>query len=141
MTKNGTTNILRAKDRFVQTKAQFSTNKYMLVEKLRLQFRQKESNLGGMSEKQKLMKHKENGDYLGMCVCVKVTQSLPTLCKPMDCSPPGSSLHVDSPGKNTGVDCHFLLQGIFPTQGSNLHLLCLLHWQAGSLLPTPIQHH
>ena len=33
----------------------------------------------------------------------------------------------DSPGKNTGVDCHALLQGIFPTQGSNLHLLCLLH--------------
>ena len=59
-----------------------------------------------MSEKQKLMKHKENGDYLGMCVCVKVTQSLPTLCKPMDCSPPGSSLHTDSPGKNTGVGCH-----------------------------------
>ena len=29
----------------------------------------------------------------------------------------------DSPGKNTGVDCHFLLQGIFPTQGSNLCLL------------------
>ena len=34
------------------------------------------------------------------------------------------------PGKNTGVDCHFLLQWIFPTQGSNLHLL---HWQADSL--------
>ena len=32
----------------------------------------------------------------------------------------------DSPGKNTGVGCHFLLQGIFPTQGLNLHLLCLL---------------
>ena len=32
----------------------------------------------------------------------------------------------DSPGKNTGVGCHALLQGIFPTQGSNLHLLCLL---------------
>ena len=29
---------------------------------------------------------------------------------------------MDSPGKNTGVDCHFLLQGIFPTQGSNSHL-------------------
>ena len=29
--------------------------------------------------------------------------------------------------------CHFLLQGIFSTQGSNLHLLCLLHWQANSL--------
>ena len=36
----------------------------------------------------------------------------------------------DSPGKNTGVDCHALLQGIFPTQGLNQHLLCLLHWQA-----------
>ena len=33
----------------------------------------------------------------------------------------------DSPGKNTGVGCHFLLQGIFPTQGSNPCLLCLLH--------------
>ena len=37
------------------------------------------------------------------------------------------------PGKNTGVSCHFLLQGIFQTQGSNPHLLCLLHWQPGSL--------
>ena len=35
--------------------------------------------------------------------------------QPMDCSPPGSS----SPGKNTGVGCCSLLQGIFPTQGSN----------------------
>ena len=39
----------------------------------------------------------------------------------------------DSPGKNTGVSCHAILQGIFLTEGSNLHLLCLLHWQAGSL--------
>ena len=39
----------------------------------------------------------------------------------------------DCPGKNTRVGCHALLQGIFSTQGSNLHLLCLLHWQAGSL--------
>ena len=46
-----------------------------------------------------------------------------TLCKPMDCSLPGSSVHGDSPGKNTGVDCHALLQGIFPTQGSNPGLL------------------
>ena len=38
----------------------------------------------------------------------------------------------NSPGKNTGVGCHALLQGIFPTQGSNLHLLSLLHWQADS---------
>ena len=35
----------------------------------------------------------------------------------------------DSPGKNTGGGCRALLQGIFPTQGLNLHLLCLLHWQ------------
>ena len=41
----------------------------------------------------------------------------------MDCSPPGSSVHGDSPGKNTGVGCHALLQAIFPTQGSNLGLL------------------
>ena len=37
----------------------------------------------------------------------------------MDCSPPGSCVHGDAPGKNTGVGCHALLQGIFPTQGSN----------------------
>ena len=37
----------------------------------------------------------------------------------MDCSLPGSPVHGDSPGKNTGMGCHALLQGIFPTQGSN----------------------
>ena len=37
-----------------------------------------------------------------------------TLCNPMDCSLPGSSVHGDSPGKNTGVSCHFLLKGILP---------------------------
>ena len=39
-----------------------------------------------------------------------------------------------SPGKNTGVGCHAFLQGIFPTQGSNLHLLWLFALQADSLL-------
>ena len=43
----------------------------------------------------------------------------------------------DFPGKNTGVDCHFLLQGILPIQVSNLHLLYLLHLQAGSLPLVP----
>ena len=38
-------------------------------------------------------------------------------------------LSRNSPGKNTGVGCHFLLQGTFQTQGSNPGLLCLLHWQ------------
>ena len=41
---------------------------------------------------------------------------------------------MDFPGKNTRGDCHFLLQGIFPTQGLNLHLL---HWQVDSL---PLSH-
>ena len=52
----------------------------------------------------------------------------------MDCSPPGSSVHGDSPGKNTRMGCHALCQGIFPTQGSNPGLLhcrqifyCLSH--------------
>ena len=52
----------------------------------------------------------------------------------MNCSLPVSSVHGDSPGKNTGVGCHFLLQGIFPTPGSNLRLP---HWQADSL---PLSH-
>jgi len=37
----------------------------------------------------------------------------------MDCSPPGPSVLGDSPGRNPGVGCHALLQGMFPTQGSN----------------------
>ena len=41
------------------------------------------------------------------------------------------------PGKNTGVGCHFVPEGIFQAQGSNPHLLCLLHWQADSL---PLSH-
>ena len=59
----------------------------------------------------------------GVCVCALVTQSCLTLCEPMDCSPPGSSVHGDSPGQSTGVGCHALLQGIFPTQESNPGLL------------------
>ena len=55
------------------------------------------------------------------------------LCNPMDCSPPRSSVLGNSPGKNTGVGCHSLLQGIFPDQGWDL---CLLHWQADSLPPS-----
>ena len=54
---------------------------------------------------------------------VKVIPSCLTLCDPMNCSLPGFSVHGDSPGKNTGVGCHALLQGIFLTQGSNLGLL------------------
>ena len=49
----------------------------------------------------------------------------------------GSFLPLGVSGKNTGVGCHALLQGIFPTQGSNPSLLCLLHWQEGSLPLVP----
>ena len=52
-----------------------------------------------------------------------VTQSCLTLCDPMDCISPSSSGQGDSPGKNTGVSCHALFKGIFPTQGSNPGLL------------------
>ena len=58
-----------------------------------------------------------------MYVC-SVAQSCPTLRNPMDCSPLGSSVHGIS-GKNTGVDHHFLLQEIFPTQRWNLQVSCL----------------
>ena len=76
-----------------------------------------------------------------LCEChtVLVTQSCPTLCDPEDCSPPGSSVHGDSPGKNTGVLCHALLQGIFPTQGSNsglMHCRWILHHLSHQGRPT-----
>ena len=45
----------------------------------------------------------------------KLLQSCLTPCDAMDCSLPGSSVHEDSPGKNTEVGCHALLQGILPT--------------------------
>ena len=55
----------------------------------------------------------------------------------MDCSPPGSSVHGVFPGKNTGVGCHFLLQGIFLTQESDPRLLC---WQVDSnTVPPPLR--
>ena len=63
-----------------------------------------------------------------MCSCVQLFANSWTV------STTGSSGLGDFPGKNTGVACHALLQGIFLTQGSNprlLHLLHLLHWQAG----------
>ena len=52
------------------------------------------------------------------CACL-VAQSCLTLCDHMDCSPPGFSVHGDSPGKNTGEGSLSLLHGIFPIQGSN----------------------
>ena len=60
-----------------------------------------------------------NGNSICAVLCL-VTQPGPTLCDPIDCN---FSVHGDSPGKNTGVGCHALLQGIFPTQELNRGLL------------------
>ena len=57
--------------------------------------------------------------YLISFVVCLVAPLCPSLCDPMGYSPPGSSVHRDSPGKNTRAGCHALLQGISPTQGSN----------------------
>jgi len=64
--------------------------------------------------------------------CCLVTKSCPTLWDPIDCSPARLLCSWDFLGKSTGVGCHFLLQGIFPTQGYNSCLLpgrqILYHW-------------
>ena len=67
----------------------------------------------------------ENWERVGLspsCCCL-VVQLCPTLCNPTDCNMPGSAVW-NFLGKKTGVGCHFLLQGIFPTQGLNP---CFLH--------------
>ena len=70
-------------------------------------------------------------------VCAMSLQLCLTLCDPVDCCLLGSSVHGDFPSKSTGVGCHTLLQGIFPTQELNSRLLYLLHWQARSLSLAP----
>ena len=64
---------------------------------------------------------------------IAVVQSLSPvqLCNPLEYSLPGSAVHGIFPGKNIGVGCHFLLEGIFLMQGSNQRPV---HWQADSLL-------
>ena len=62
--------------------------------------------------------------FKSIVLCLVVQLCL-TLCDPIDCSPSGSSVHGDSPGKNTGVGCHALIQEIFPSQGWNPGLQAL----------------
>ena len=66
-----------------------------------------------------------------MTVVVLVHKSCLILWDPMDCSPPGSSVYGISPGKNSGVGCHVLLQGISLTQG----------WTPGLLIGRRILYH
>ena len=77
-----------------------------------------------------------------VCVCVcahvhvmcPVAQLCPTLCGPSWTAACQASLSMEFSFKSIGAGCHFLLQGIFLTQGSNLYLL---HWQADSLSHEP----
>ena len=86
---------------------------------------------------------KEEVNYVCVCVCVCARVrafSHSVVLISLSCygqQPTRLLCLLDVPGKNTGVDCHFLLQGIFLTQGSNMYLLCLQHWQADS---TPLCH-
>ena len=70
------------------------------------------------------------------CMCAKSLKLCPILCEPKESSLPGSSVHGVSPGKNTGVSCHALLQGIFLTQRSN-HVSCWSCTAGDSLLLSP----
>ena len=72
-------------------------------------------------------------DHVLRCGCL-VAKSCPTLFQPRVLQPARLLCPWDFLGRDTGVGCHFLLQGICPTQGSNP---CLLHWQVDSL---PLSH-
>ena len=74
--------------------------------------------LGVFGQTKKLRGLQALGGKCPSCVGAVSSQCL-ALCGPMDCSPPGSSVCRDSPGKNAGVRCLALLQGIFPAQGTN----------------------
>ena len=77
--------------------------------------------------------------YNGMCVCVcYVALVMSDSLRAYGLYPARILCSWDSPVKNTRMGCHVLLQGIFLTQGSNQHLLCLLHWQVGSLPLVPL---
>ena len=82
-------------------------------------------------------------NYFCVCACIRM-YIYAYICSVVSDSLPFPSLQpakllcpLDFSGKNIGVGCRFLLQDIFPTQGSNPSLLCLLHWQADSL---PLNH-
>ena len=72
--------------------------------------------------------------YICYGVYVSVCSVMSDSLRPYGLEPARLLCPWDFPGRNTGVCCHFLLQGIFPTQGLNIHLLCLLPWKAGPLL-------
>ena len=70
--------------------------------------------------------------------CCLLLQLCPTLCDPLDCSPPGSSVHGVSQARILEWVAISFSRGIFPIQGLNTRPLCLLHWQAGPLRLGPL---
>ena len=96
-------------------------------------FDRKKKDFSSFLERTQLMKNNELLVYrslLNFLCCCLVTKSCPTLAPPWTVAHQ-ASLSMDFPRQDYRVSCHFLLQEIFPTQGSNPHLL---HWQADSLL-------
>ena len=116
------------------------------------------NNLKKSVQKRKLIPFQTKYAYLfsWSCTAAKSLQSCPTLCDPIDGSPPGSTRPWDSPGKNTGVGCHFLLQCVKVKSLSHVQLFAT-PWTAayqappsmgfsrqeywsGSPLPSPVDH-
>ena len=75
-----------------------------------------------------------SADTSPYCVCVLSCSAVSDSLRPRGLHPAGLLCLWNFPGKDTGAWCHLLLQGIFPTQGSNP---CLLHWQVASLSLAP----
>ena len=75
------------------------------------------------------------GDSYYVCL---VAQLYPTLCDLMNYSPPGSSFYEIFQARILQWVAILFSRGVFPTQRSNSHLLCLLHWQADSLPLSPL---
>ena len=71
--------------------------------------------------------------YKDLMCCVLRPSVVSDSLQPHELKPTRLFCPWNFPSKNTGVDCHFLLQGIFLNQGINMRLLCLLHWQAEKL--------
>ena len=89
--------------------------------------------LRDLAQIRSVMASVQDGHFLSLRLCCCwVAQSCPTLCDPMDCSPHQLLRPWDSPGKNPGVGCHFLLQGIFPTWDRTcIGRQILYYWAAG----------
>ena len=75
--------------------------------------------------------------YKRVCECVLSCSVVSDSLRPHGLKPTRFLCSWNFPSKNTGLGCHFLLQGIFLTQELNPLLLCLPHWQADSL---PLYH-